>query len=804
MELSRRTVLKGAAILGAAALTGVTFSPGTAYAAAFAHPGIGFNRADLDWLKVNLSVEPFATAYAALRADSHSSLDYSMQGPFTDVGRTPDVHLGEYKNDMQAMYNLSLVGYLTGDTAYSAKATGIIRAWFRTHTTWSGAEPYLTSTDYVNRSVAGADLLRGTYSEWTTTDTIQCKKYFNDVHWPDYSVGGGNRGAGTQVRSAGQGGDQLQGAMAVAAFCDDRTKFDMVVNAYLTDPVGGLRDSLPNGEIGDTGRDQGHAYGLLIHWTFIAETAWKMGVDLFSAENNRLLAALEYFADYNSGGSPAFIKFGTSYDLYSSIGGDRLTRTHEALDIGLTHYVVRKGLSAPHTTAYRELTTEDYQSVVYRRTTDTSTATAPATPWSPPNGSAVTSLTSADIGTVGSAGSTSYANGVWTMTSSGAQRETGYRYAYRALTGDGVITARVRSVGATGTEADAGVMLRSALLADSSSPYVYMRLFGAGGGQVFWRAGRPIVTGDYINYTAMAQPYWVRLVRRGNFVYGYTSPDGTNWSPTCNTLFHELPATVYVGLAVTSGDTSVTNTATFDNVSISTVPATPTGLTATPGAGQIALSWSAAANTLYYEVYRGNSGSGDYSVIATEVTGTSYTDITVGAGGGSAYDYKVAAAGFGGLSSLSASASATAGALTVVTGSHSLRSVNYPTRYIRHQNDLGYLHEATDAQAMQNETFTVVAGLAGTGLSFRALNGMYLRHYDFRIRLAGDDGTDTFAQDATFRPRAGSADGAISLESYNYPGWYLRHRSYELWLDPFENTIGFRADSSFTVVDPLS
>jgi hypothetical protein len=98
-------------------------------------------------------------------------------------------------------------------------------------------------------------------------------------------------------------------------------------------------------------------------------------------------------------------------------------------------------------------------------------------------------------------------------------------------------------------------------------------------------------------------------------------------------------------------------------------------------------------------------------------------------------------------------------------------------------------------------TFTVVAGLADAGgSSFRDSSGNYLRHWDFRGRFDANDGTSTFARDATFIARTGSSSGAIRWESYNYPGYYLRHYNYQLRVERTAGTDLFRQDSSFVPV----
>ncbi|MFE1311944.1 AbfB domain-containing protein [Streptomyces sp. NPDC058755] len=109
---------------------------------------------------------------------------------------------------------------------------------------------------------------------------------------------------------------------------------------------------------------------------------------------------------------------------------------------------------------------------------------------------------------------------------------------------------------------------------------------------------------------------------------------------------------------------------------------------------------------------------------------------------------------------------------------------------------------AADKQAA---TFTVVAGLAdANGYSFRDASGAYLRHYDFRGRFDADDGTTTFAEDATFIARTGTASGSVCFESYNYPGRYLRHYNYQLRVDLPDGTDLFRQDSSFVPVTAWS
>ncbi|MET8975782.1 glycoside hydrolase family 43 protein [Streptomyces sp. NPDC004539] len=146
----------------------------------------------------------------------------------------------------------------------------------------------------------------------------------------------------------------------------------------------------------------------------------------------------------------------------------------------------------------------------------------------------------------------------------------------------------------------------------------------------------------------------------------------------------------------------------------------------------------------------------------------------------------------------------TGGPAITKNATRSFQSANYPTRYWQSQSSLLNLPVVTSAGTTaekQASTFTVVAGLAdSSGYSFRDSSGNYLRHWDFRGRFDANDGTTTFARDATFVARTGSTSSAVRFESYNYPGYYLRHYNYQLRVDPTDATDLFRADSSFVPV----
>ncbi|GIG05159.1 sigma-70 family RNA polymerase sigma factor [Catellatospora coxensis] len=115
------------------------------------------------------------------------------------------------------------------------------------------------------------------------------------------------------------------------------------------------------------------------------------------------------------------------------------------------------------------------------------------------------------------------------------------------------------------------------------------------------------------------------------------------------------------------------------------------------------------------------------------------------------------------------------------------------------------LSATSGAADRQLATFTVVAGLAdGRCVSLRAGDGRYLRHSSWRLRLSADDGTPLFRGDATFCVRAAATTGLINLESSNYPGWFIRRRASELWVDQIDGSAAFRVETAFRVRPPLA
>jgi hypothetical protein len=143
--------------------------------------------------------------------------------------------------------------------------------------------------------------------------------------------------------------------------------------------------------------------------------------------------------------------------------------------------------------------------------------------------------------------------------------------------------------------------------------------------------------------TGLSAPYWVKLVRSTNVFTGYYSADGANWTEQ-GSVTNVIPSSVYVGLALTSHNSSSLGTATFDNVTVQpgwpVAPAGPAGLTATAGDGSVALNWSASATATNYFVKRSTTSGSGYTAVATN---TSLAFTNTGLSNGTLYYFVVSA-----------------------------------------------------------------------------------------------------------------------------------------------------------------
>ena len=336
------------------------------------HPGIAFNQADLNQLKANITQEPWLSAYNSFKNDAKSKLSYKMAGPFATVSRAPHLNNNAWIGDMMAIRNLAFMYVFTGDSAYARKATNMLDAWAVTNTYWGGIENNLDIGDHAQDWGVAAEILRYTFPGWTAANTQHVENYFANILFPTSFVP-------NPLRDQNKGAIQLKTALAASIFCNDVTRFNQALEVYRMDAGGGMRNSLPNGEVGDSGRDD--------HWqvqatalVWGAEVAWKQKVDMFSELNNRVLAIAELYHQFAfDGATMTYIPFGGYASYWTSWGIKPGGRPWGMTNIIHNAYNRRLGIPTPQTDRMRAALGGTQGDFFYLKSSDTTTA-VPLTP----------------------------------------------------------------------------------------------------------------------------------------------------------------------------------------------------------------------------------------------------------------------------------------------------------------------------------------------------------------------------------------------------------------------------------------
>jgi fibronectin type 3 domain-containing protein len=232
--------------------------------------------------------------------------------------------------------------------------------------------------------------------------------------------------------------------------------------------------------------------------------------------------------------------------------------------------------------------------------------------------------------TAGGEGTTAYATGVTTTayTDTAVTAGTAYYYKVAAVNSAGT-SAQSTEVSATPTTATA-----------PATPTGATATAGAGKVTLSWTASSGATSYNVYRSTSSNGEGTTA------YVSGVTAPTYSDTAVTAGTTYY------YKVAAVNSAGTSAQSAEVSAVPTAASAPATPTGVTATAGTGQVALSWTASSGATSYNVYRSTTAGGEgTTAYTTGVTTTTYTDTGVTAG--TTYYYKVAAVNSAGTSAQS-------------------------------------------------------------------------------------------------------------------------------------------------------
>ena len=306
-----------------------------AKSAGFVHPGILVNKAQLDEVKrrVKAGIEPQKSAFEALKTSKWGALDYQPQPRETvecGSNSNPDYGCKNEQADSEAAYGQALLWYITGNETYAKNAVRILNAWSSTlkggHTNNNGQVQASWTGDVFPRA---AEIMRFSYKSWSDAEIAQFQNMLRTQFLPQLIHGTCENGNKELTQS--------EAIINIGVFLDDRAVFDHGVKiwrgrapAYIylksdgpkpVEPVGcgpaiwgnkGYTPEFVEGLLQETARDSGHANMALAGMVDAAETARQQGLDLYAEQGKRIIAALEYQAQFlkpNTAAPPEKLEF---------------------------------------------------------------------------------------------------------------------------------------------------------------------------------------------------------------------------------------------------------------------------------------------------------------------------------------------------------------------------------------------------------------------------------------------------------------------------------------------------------------
>ena len=290
------------------------------FSAEFIHPGLLHNKAELDFIKAKVQAEeePWISGWKKLLDADVSDMDWES-GAIENVLRggynKPDIGASDLERDASAAYSQAIQWIVTGDTIHASKAIEILNDWGSTLKSIGEHDAKLLVGMSGANMINGAEIIRHTSSLWSEAEIKQFEQMLLNVHYEVikdfFPAANGNWDT-----------SMIQTMLSIGIFLDNDTIFQKAVNYFLEGEGNGAIGYYINdfGECQESGRDQSHTQMGLGFLGTACEIAWKQGVDLYGALDNRLALGFEYTAKYNLG-------YDVPYETYTSIDGKYVNKS---------------------------------------------------------------------------------------------------------------------------------------------------------------------------------------------------------------------------------------------------------------------------------------------------------------------------------------------------------------------------------------------------------------------------------------------------------------------------------------------
>jgi fibronectin type 3 domain-containing protein len=710
--------------------------------ASIIHNGALNTEADFALMRTKIAAgeSPWIESWSKLLSDFHAQLGYTPHPQTYLIRGTSPLGGQNYsyaENDVLAAYLTALRWKITGDIAYADKSISILNGWASTCMSIEGDTNASLAAGLQGYEFAIVGEIMRDYSGWIAADFTQFQNFMKNVFFTknQYFLTY-HHGTPDDHYWANWDLCNIASSIAIGVLADDVSIYNYGVDYFKTGIGNGNIDHFlyfmhpgKMGQFQESGRDQGHSTLGIPLLGAIAQIAWNQGEDLYSLNDNAILAVTEYISKYNLWYDVPFTIYINSDVVTSNIGSGSRGSMRPGFYQIYNHYVNVKGMSAPWTAKYIDAMGAEGGGGDQLGYTSLTASLEPIA-----NGIAPSGVTATIKGATvrldwwGSAYATSYTvkrstsiNGPYTdiatgitdprtYTDTGIISGTTYYYVITAVTPTGdlnstpisaVANGRLQGaiIGTPGSWNSRGNTIWTVFDDGIRSYYDAANVTGDWAGLDFGNgvtnritqvrfSPRPDNDGKWIDGTYVpGSSFGGRMV--GGQFQGSNDPNFASGVVTLYTITTAPPSGVMTSVTIsntnafryvrylgpTNGSCNVAEVEFYGYNVASAVPAVPTGLTASAVQAGVSLTWTAASGAFGYDVKRASTNGGPYTTIATGVNQTSFID-TLAAEGATNY-YVVAAANAAGSSTNSAQASVTTlVSPTGLTGTPGLARVN--------------------------------------------------------------------------------------------------------------------------------
>ena len=333
----------------------------------FVHPGGLHTKEDLDRMKnmVAAGQHPWIEGWNEMLKDPLAQNTFVSKA-FSNLGRSRQ----KASIEAHAAYLNTIRWYISGDESYARCAINICNAWSAVvNQIPSKIEESGLDAIPIAEFAMTAEILR-LCNLWEKKDFERFKNMMLTYWYPvcrDFLLY--HNGANVDYYWTNWDACNIMALVSIGILCDNEEIYNEGINYYKNGlGNGNIKNAVPYlhkmpdgsilGQWQESGRDQEHAKLGVGFMASVCQMAWNQGEDLFSYDNNRLLAGAEYVASHNMMKPVPFQNYDNSQGLnnhWGSINGLGNLGGRPIWEMIYNHFEVLKGIPAPNTKRMAEL-----------------------------------------------------------------------------------------------------------------------------------------------------------------------------------------------------------------------------------------------------------------------------------------------------------------------------------------------------------------------------------------------------------------------------------------------------------------